>query len=203
MKSYEYYNNLDDKELIKKIREGDDDAKNELYLKYERLIKSMANNYYLKHSSTEDIIQILSLGFTVAINNYNVDSVVSFIVYAKRCMKNKITDYIRRDNTKKNDNKVTISYLFSNAGNNSETDQSLIDILADDTNTPEKILMEKDSIINLINELNNLDFPDIYYYILHSREDGKTCVEIACDLDIDKKDVYNIIQTIKRKLFKK
>ena len=51
------YEALTDEELIERIRMGDSDAEDVLYIRYKQVVRSKARTYFLVGADREDIIQ--------------------------------------------------------------------------------------------------------------------------------------------------
>jgi len=82
-------------ELIKSAQNGDNEAKTILLNNNMPLIKSIVRRYQNKQIEYDDLIQLGSLGFVKAVNNFNTDYGVKFSTYAVPMIAGEIKRYIR------------------------------------------------------------------------------------------------------------
>lgn len=91
-------------ELIKKAQSGDDRAFTQLYEMYVPLIKSKSSEYHSKCPnagfSPEDFETEANLAFYSAVKNYKLGSKVTFGLYSKICIKNKLISFLRKTGKK-------------------------------------------------------------------------------------------------------
>lgn len=199
MKKYEKYTKLKDVEIIKEIREGDEDAKNYLYDKYERWISYNTMNYKIKDCSMKEKKQILAVGFAKAINSYDPERNDNFKAYAKICMSNEMKDYIKSLRAGKRSG-VIIESLYSKVSNSGDNQLQLIDIIKNDDDSPEDEFINKENEVLEILKAKGL--PEIYYEVLKYKEEGKKHADIAIALDIKKTKVDYIMFKIRKILEK-
>lgn len=81
--------------LIKSSQNGDNEAKTQLLNSNMPLIKSIVRRYQNKQIEYDDLIQLGSLGFIKAVNNFNTDFGVKFSTYAVPMIAGEIKRYIR------------------------------------------------------------------------------------------------------------
>jgi len=82
-------------DLLKKAQEGSDQAKTALLQGNIPLIKSIARRYQNKQIEYDDLMQLGSLGFIKAVNNFNPAFGVRFSTYAVPMIAGEIKRYIR------------------------------------------------------------------------------------------------------------
>ena len=82
-------------ELIKLAQSGDNDAKTALLQHNLPLIKSIVRRYQNKQIEYDDLIQLGTLGFIKALNNFNTDFGVRFSTYAVPMIAGEIKRFIR------------------------------------------------------------------------------------------------------------
>ena len=80
--------------LVKRIKEGDDVAREELVKHNLRLVISIAKHYTAKNIDFNDIIQEGNVGLLCAIKSYNCELGVRFSTYATFWIKQRIIKYI-------------------------------------------------------------------------------------------------------------
>lgn len=81
--------------LIKKAQEGDNDAKTLLLDNNIPLIKSIVRRYINKQIEHDDLMQLGTLGFIKAVNNFDVGYGVKFSTYAVPMIAGEIKRFIR------------------------------------------------------------------------------------------------------------
>lgn len=81
--------------LIKLAQENDNDAKTALLQNNIPLIKSIVRRYQNKQIEYDDLMQLGTLGFVKAVNNFNTDFGVKFSTYAVPMIAGEIKRFIR------------------------------------------------------------------------------------------------------------
>ena len=87
------------KELLKKVREGDREAREKLILGNLRLVLSVVGRFNPKHDSADDLFQVGCIGLIKAIDNFNPDFDVRFSTYAVPMIIGELRRYQRDNNT--------------------------------------------------------------------------------------------------------
>lgn len=82
-------------DCLKKIKEGDPAAKNELTLRNMRLVAHVAKKYQNSEEDMEDLISIGTIGLIKAIATYKEDYGSRLATYAARCIDNELLMYFR------------------------------------------------------------------------------------------------------------
>lgn len=80
--------------VIKKAKDGDNAAKEEIVLRSVRLVYNIAKRYYSESISMEDLIQEGIEGILYAIKGYNFDYDIKFNSYAYEWIRQKISRYV-------------------------------------------------------------------------------------------------------------
>lgn len=88
-------------ELIKKAKNGNDYAKEQLITMNSPLIKSVVKRYLNKNIEYDDLYQLGALGFVKAINNYDPTFNVKFTTYAVPMIAGEIKRFLRDDGSVK------------------------------------------------------------------------------------------------------
>jgi len=85
--------------LIRLARSGSESAFADLTVQYKPLIESMSRSYYRKYSgelySEEDFLQEASMALYSAVCSYNESDEVTFGLYAKICVRNRLVSLLR------------------------------------------------------------------------------------------------------------
>ena len=117
-----------EKEYLKRMKDGDEDAKKELIEHNLRLVAHIVKKYYGSPAEQEDLISIGTIGLIKAVSSYNENKGIKLATYASRCIENEILMYFR--NLKKSANDVHINDTIDSDGEGNSL--TLADILADD-----------------------------------------------------------------------
>ena len=88
-------------ECLKKMKDGDLEAKKELTLRNMRLVAHVAKKYQNSDEDMEDLISIGTIGLIKAINTFDPVKNIKLATYASRCIENEILMYLRRNNKTK------------------------------------------------------------------------------------------------------
>lgn len=87
--------------LLKRLAEGDDNAKGELIERNLRLVVYIARRFENTKAATEDLISIGSIGLIKAINTFNTEKNIKLATYASRCIENEILMYLRKSSSQR------------------------------------------------------------------------------------------------------
>ena len=87
----------EEKEYLKKCKEGDWQARNQLIERNMRLVAYIAKKYQQSGVEMEDLISIGTIGLIKAINTFNPVKNIKLATYASRCIENEILMYLRRN----------------------------------------------------------------------------------------------------------
>ncbi|MFW5998399.1 MAG: RNA polymerase sporulation sigma factor SigH [bacterium] len=196
------YKKMSDDELIKKSRNGDNQAVETLIKRYQNLIYAKAKLYFLNGGDKKDIIQEGMIGLYKAIRDYEIEKNSSFSSFASMCIIRNIISAIKAANRNKKQ-PLNSSVSLNKPVYDENSDRNLLDIFQDkeNLNNPEDLIISKyklDLIKNEIKEISTkLEFNVIQEYLK-----GKSYKQIANTLDIHTKSVDNALQRFKKKLKK-
>lgn len=186
------YESLEDKDLIRLIKENDNMAKDFLLSKYKNLVVIKARAFYLRGGDFEDVIQEGMIGLFNAINNYKLDSIASFETFAALCINRQIFTAIKSANRKKHaplNNSFSLNILEGDEG-------EFVSKLAQ---SPESILIDKEDIFFLETQMNSL-LTDLEKRVLAFYLNGLNYEEISRKINKNEKSVDNALQRIRKKL---
>ncbi len=82
-------------ECLRKMKNGDLEARNELILRNMRLVAHVAKKYQSKEDELEDLISIGTIGLIKAISTYKEEFGSRLATYAVRCIDNVILSPMR------------------------------------------------------------------------------------------------------------
>lgn len=97
----------EEREALKKMKNGDVSAKNKLVEHNLRLVVHIIKKYYSNYSDQDDLISIGTIGLIKAVNSFDPDKGTRLATYASRCVENEILMYFR--NQKKTSQDVSMN----------------------------------------------------------------------------------------------
>lgn len=184
------YKDLNDYEIFYRIRENDDMALNDMFLKYEPLIVKIARKYYavLKRYGFdfEDLVQEGRVAVNKAINSYDVDGKSLFYTYVGICINRHMISLCRNINRSKR------NFIFS--ANGSE----YLELIADMTGEPCTYVFDIYGAEQFINYKNMFDIEDSSIFEL--KYNGFSYKEISKLLDLPINHINSRLSKIRKTL---
>lgn len=135
-------------ECLKKMKNGDLEARNELIERNMRLVAHVAKKYQNPEDEMEDLISIGTIGLIKAVETYKEDYGSRLATYAARCIDNELLMHFRAK--KKTSKEVS---LYESIGTDKEGNQiQLLDVVvSEDEDVVE--LLEQDRKVRRLNEI--------------------------------------------------
>lgn len=135
-------------ECVKKMKNGDLEARNELIERNMRLVAHVAKKYQSPEDEMEDLISIGTIGLIKAVETYKEDYGSRLATYAARCIDNELLMHFRAK--KKTSKEVS---LYEPIGTDKEGNQiQLLDVVvSEDEDVVE--LLEQDRKVRRLNEI--------------------------------------------------
>lgn len=90
-------------EMLKKMEQGDKNARAVLIERNLRLVSHIVKKYYSKTNDNEDLISIGTIGLIKAIDSYKQEKGTKLATYASRCIENEILMCFRSGKKQSND----------------------------------------------------------------------------------------------------
>ncbi|MBE5750496.1 MAG: sigma-70 family RNA polymerase sigma factor [Clostridiales bacterium] len=184
-----------DEELVILAKENEQ-ASEELINRYTKIIKSIANKYYLVGYDEKDILQEGYIALLKAIMSYNGES--SFKAFFYKCLINKIYTLIKSSNSLKN--KPLNNYVSLNGYTDGDNDKS--EIIMDSEFGPEDAYIngeaEKEFLSLIENCLSKLEYRIIKLYV-----QGFSYSAIAKSIGKTEKSIDNALQRARKKILTK
>ena len=87
----------EERACLKRLREGDREARNILIERNLRLVAHVVKKYQSTDYETEDLLSVGTIGLIKAINTFNPVKNIKLATYASRCIENEILMYLRRN----------------------------------------------------------------------------------------------------------
>ena len=131
----------EEKEYLKRCKEGDQEARDVLVLRNMRLVAHVVKKYQGTDYDMEDLISVGTIGLIKAVNTFKTDKGSRLATYAAKCVENEILMLLRA--AKKYSREVS---LFEPIGVDKDGETvSLMDVLeAEETQVLDTIIMEQD-----------------------------------------------------------
>lgn len=143
----------EESELLQRMKDGDEEAKNKLIEHNLRLVAHVIKKYYSNYSDQEDLISIGTIGLIKAVNSFKCENGARLATYAARCIENEILMHFRWN--KKNSNVISIDEPI-------ETDRSgnaltLMDVICSDDDFVDDIdkLLKKEKLYKFVDSIDN------------------------------------------------
>jgi RNA polymerase sporulation-specific sigma factor len=198
------YCELTEEQLVKSAQEGDKLALEHLIKIYQGLLYFICEKYFLKDGDKEDLLQEATIGLIEAVRAFRPENGKKFKNFAILCITREIDSCIKKSNRKKHQILNEAIPIFSYAENEEERTglgyQTCIDrILKDDTPTPETLIVEKETINELMTKINSA-LSEMEKQVLKLRIRGHSYNEITLKLNLQNKSVDNAIQRIRKKM---
>ena len=194
------YEALTDEELIERIRMGESDAEDVLYIRYKQVVRSKARTYFLVGADREDIIQEGMIGLYKAVCDYEFGKQASFRAFAELCITRQIITAIKSATRKKHIPLNTYVSLSRPVYEDGDGERTLIDVLETTRiSDPEEALIGRESYEavarDIENALSKLEREALSLYL-----QGLSYQQIAAAMGRSTKCVDNAIQRVKKKL---
>ncbi|MCD6362902.1 MAG: sigma-70 family RNA polymerase sigma factor [Synergistetes bacterium] len=170
-------------ELLKRAKEGDEEAWGELVRKYAPFIKLIARKYFIPDVDFEDIVQEGMIGFLKAVRSFDPSKLTGFKTFMEMCVERQIISALRRATRRKDlplESKVSLDIELGSEG---------LDI--------DESLSKREALHGFYISLSDLERSILREYL-----EGKSYFEIAQAIGCSLKTVDNALQRIKRKLRK-
>ena len=198
----EEYNNLDDNEVITKIKQGDKKALNYLLDKYTDVVSMKAGKYFIVGAEKEDIIQEGLIGLFKAIKSFNPEKQSSFKTFANLCIERQLQTAIKSSMRQKH--MPLNSYLSLNISAYDENeDTSLLEVFETENAAEDPLdIVTKKEYYNFVEDRIEETLSDFEKQVLHRYTNGESYTQIAERLNAPVKSVDNAIQRIRKKTVK-
>ena len=188
MKKYEEYQ---DEELIRRLRDGDGSVMDYLMEKYKDLVRRKARSMYLPGADQEDLIQEGMIGLFKAVRDFQPGREATFATFARMCIDRQIYSAIQNSNRQKH------LPLNSYVSLNQEDESSPIWELS--VENPEEIIIDQETTRDLQQKISDYLSP-MENKVLDLYLKGEGYVEIGRILGKSPKSIDNALQRIRAKI---
>ena len=192
---------LEDLQLVLRVRNGDDSALETLMRRYTGFVRLKASSYFLAGGDAEDLVQEGLIGLYKAVRDYRPDKETSFRSFAELCVTRQIITAIKTATRFKHAPLNTyVSFSYTPAGHDSDGECTLGDALpgpsVDDPSIRVISTEELQSLVFCLGTgLSRLEADALRLYL-----DGLSYEEMAAELGCDTKTIDNALQRVKRKI---
>lgn len=190
--------------LLERARSGDEDAQNQIYHDYHRLVYHIARKFKETYGVTyEDLISAGMLGFWKAVHTYAFDKGACFVTYASTCISNEMLQELKRVR------KYVKSYLFNSirlydvaiedSSGNSLLFEDIIghEVLFEDAIITEDILkVINDELFKLAKHKHRPHFADVIQYIIN----GNTQADATHHFELSQSYISKVWRTFVKRL---
>ena len=182
------YNSLDDNTLARLSKNGDDNAFNELAMRYLNTINFIARKYSAEGYEQNDFVQEGLLALLYACRTFDENGNSGFKNYMSVVVERRFISIIRKSSTQKAVPKSALVQL-----------DELGDTLEDLSQTPEELLMCREHLKMVLNKLKNV-LSKTEFEVVMLFGNGLSYKEIAKKLSISEKSADNALQRARRKI---
>ncbi len=138
--------------LVKKMKEGDEEARNQLIERNLRLVVYTAQKFENTNVNIEDLISIGTIGLIKAIGSFDGEKNIKIATFASRCIENEILMHLRKVAKTKREVSLDEPLNIDSDGN----ELCISDILSGDADEVSKNIDKEDETNNLRHVLNEL-----------------------------------------------
>ena len=125
----------EEEEYVRRMREGDLEARNILIEHNLRLVMHIIKKYYTTSADAEDLVSIGTIGLIKGVSTFQPDRGVRLATYTSRCIENEILMHFRGQ--RKTSGDISLSNALESDGEGDGP--SILDTIADDTDLLEDI----------------------------------------------------------------
>lgn len=208
----EYYESLQDDELIALSREQDTRATEMLIGRYKGMVRSRARSMFILGGDSEDLIQEGMIGLFKAVRDYDCGRDASFATFAALCVSRQLYTAVQASGRKKHmplNTAVSLnaplqSCRDADRESGTELEESVSDELVTQISggygsNPEKVLIDRENLLQLQERIEE-ELSPFEKQVLDLRLTGMNYVEIAHILNRDEKSTDNALQRIRAKV---
>lgn len=188
-----------DNELILAAQSGDQEALEEILMRYKPLVHKKSQPYYMAGGDDDDIVQEGLIGLYTAVMDFNKDKFPLFNIFAGVCIERRIISAVKKASRQKH---IPLnSYIsLSNRVFNDDDGAYVEDVIDNGMGeNPEKILIERETVSGLEGIISQA-LSEFEMRVLLCHLNGMSYKEAAGVLNKDIKSIDNAMQRIKKKL---
>lgn len=189
---------MNELELIKLAKGGDNKSLDELYGKYKHNILLIAKKYYLNDGNNDDIVQEGMMGFLKAINTFD-EHKGNFYSYLTLLVEQQIINAVRKSHNLKN-TPLNERYNLNNQGELElgSGEDKVLGIPSDTLSPESRVIMEEDR--KELDEMMSDKLSEFEREVLELYLSGDSYCDIIEKLNVNYKSVDNALSRVKAKL---
>lgn len=107
----------EEKECLRKLQSGDEEARNKLIEHNLRLVAHIVKKFEIHDYDTDDLISIGTIGLIKGVDSFSSNKGVKITTYCARCIENEILMYFRSNNKYSRDISINEAVGFDKDGN--------------------------------------------------------------------------------------
>lgn len=196
------YERLTDEQLIKELRNGNNEIMDYLMERYKSMVKKKARAMYLLGGENDDLIQEGMIGLIKAVRDFNPEQKASFSAFAELCVSRQMYSAIEASKRKKHLPLNSYISLYEESeiyNGNGDKKVALIDLIEPEQETdPEALFFGKEYTEAFVEQLNE-SLSSMERHVLYLHLLGTDYRKIAELLGKSPKSVDNALQRIKGK----
>lgn len=182
------YGSLSDNILAGLSKNGDDNAFNELSIRYLNLISAIARKYSAQGYEQKDFVQEGLLGLLYSCRTFDSNEASGFKNYVAVVVERRFISIIRRSNTLKAVPTTALVQI-----------DDIEDSVEDSSHSPEELILCKEHLLCVIEKLKAV-LSKTEYDVLMLYGNGMSYREIASRLSISEKSADNALQRARKKI---
>ena len=192
---------LEDLQLVMRVRNGDEGAREQLIRRYTGFVRMKASSYFLAGGESEDLIQEGLIGLWKAVRDFRPDKETSFRSFAELCVTRQIITAIKSATRYKHQALNNyVSFSHTPAGQDPDSDCTLGDALpGSHVDEPSVQVISTEELQSLVfclgGGLSTLEANALRLYL-----EGNSYEQMAEELGCDTKTIDNALQRVKRKI---
>ena len=184
-------------DLIKSAKLGDEKSLDELYSKYKHNILTIAKKYYLNDGNNDDIVQEGMLGFLKAINTFD-ENKGNFYSHLRLLVEHQIINAIKKSNALKNTPMNERFNLNSQGELEIDNEEKVLGIPNDTLSPESRVLMEENK--KELDQMMSDKLSQFERQVLQLYLSGFSYYDIINKLSVSYKSVDNALSRVKAKL---
>jgi RNA polymerase sporulation-specific sigma factor len=192
---------LEDLQLVMRVRNGDESAREQLIRRYTGFVRMKASSYFLAGGESEDLVQEGLIGLWKAVRDFRSDKETSFRSFAELCVTRQIITAIKTATRYKHQALNSyVSFSHTPAGQEPDSDCTLGDALpGSHVDEPSVQVISTEELRSLVfclgTGLSKLEADALRLYL-----EDNSYEEMAEVLACDTKTIDNALQRVKRKI---
>ena len=192
---------LEDLQLVMRMRNGDERARETLIQRYTGFVRMKASSYFIAGGEPEDLVQEGLIGLCKAMRDFRADKETSFRSFAELCVTRQIITAIKTATRFKHQPlNGYVSFSQTPAGQDSESDCTLGDALpGPSVDEPPIVVISSEELQSLVftlgTGLSHLEAEALRLYL-----EGSSYEDMSVELGCDTKTIDNALQRVKRKV---